>query len=83
MSMVDIVKLTEKLRAAVEKQQTQALRSVVKPLHAAFHGSEAKARLDVAVEKIKAEKLQKLKKEKQEKVKEEREKLKKAKKEKK
>ena len=80
MSMVDRVKLAQKLGVAVEKQLTQELRSVVKPLHAAFHGSEAKVRLDVAVEKIKAEKLQKLKKEKEQK---EKEKVKEPKKEKK
>ena len=75
--MVDRVKLAQRMCAAVEKQQKRELQGLVKPLHAAFHGSNAKVCLDVAVEKIKAEKLQKLKKEK------EKAKLKKAKKEKK
>ena len=70
MSIVDVVTLARKLRAAVEKKHTQALRSVVTPLHAAFHDSNAKGRLDVAVEKIKVKKHQK-EKEKQEKLKKE------------
>lgn len=74
MSMVDIVKLTQKLRVVLVKKERQRLQGLVKPLHAAFHGGKAKARLDVAVKKIKADKIKK--------EKEEKEKLKKAKKEK-
>ena len=65
LSMVDIVTIAQRLRDAVAKKQTQSLRNVVTPLHAAFHGSNAKVRLDVTVAKIKVEKLQKEKEEKE------------------
>ena len=59
----------------LEKKQRQELQGLVKPLYNAFQGSKAKARLDVVVKKIKADKIKK--------EKEEQDKVKKAKKEKK
>ncbi|GAH79089.1 unnamed protein product, partial [marine sediment metagenome] len=43
----------------LQLKQKQDLQGLVKPLHAAFHVGNAKVRLDVAVKKIKADKLQK------------------------
>jgi len=79
--MRDIVKLEEKIRA-LQRKQTQEIQNSVKHIHTAFHGRNAKVRLDVAATKIKADKLKtdiaeakikadKLKKEKEEKLKKE------------
>jgi len=68
--MTDRVKIEEQIRK-LERKQNQALQSLVKPLSTAFHGPKAKACLDVAVKKIKADKLKKEKLEKEEKLKKE------------
>lgn len=70
MSMADRAKLEQKLQV-LQMKRRQELQGLVKPLHVAFHGSKAKVRLDVAVEKIKADKLKKEKEEKVEKAKKE------------
>jgi len=67
-------KFEEQIRK-IQKIQKQNLQGLVKPLYDAFHGGKAKARLDIAVKKIKADKIKK--------DKEEKDKVKKAKKEKK
>ena len=68
--MINRLKLEEKIRV-LQRKQSQELQGLVKPLYTAFHGGKAKAKLDVAVKKIKADKLKKDKEEKEKKLKKE------------
>jgi len=73
MSIRNWVKLETKIRA-LQRKQNQEIQNSVKHLHTAFHGRNAKVRLDVATAKVKEIKAVKLKKEKEEKEKLEKEK---------
>lgn len=64
MSFTDMIILEAKIRD-LQRKQNQEIQNLVKPLHIAFHGSNAKVRLDVAVAKIKTDKLKKEKEEKE------------------
>ena len=62
--MTDKIKLEETIRK-LEKKQTQALQSLVKPLSTAFHSGKAKGLIDIKLANIKIAKLKKDKEEKE------------------